>query len=119
MRGENAGGAVGALEKGADAREVSRLIAQHGADRDPTREMRAFLDPFDEFPDVGARRAACGPRAGVEPGRVQSFPELRSQGAAHGAGILAGALQAAENTAAVIAIQTHELEHGLGCNSLV
>ena len=58
MRRENPRGAVGALEKGADAREVKRLVAQHGADGDAAREMRALLHPFDELADVGARRAA-------------------------------------------------------------
>ncbi len=79
MRGENARGAVGALEKGADAGEVKGFIAHHGADGDAAREVRALLDPFDELPDVGARRAARRLRAGIEPGGVQGFPELRGQ----------------------------------------
>ncbi len=59
MRGQDAGGAVGALEEGADAGEVEGLVAQHGADGDAASQMRALLDPFDELADVGAVAAAA------------------------------------------------------------
>jgi hypothetical protein len=58
MRREDARGAVGALEEGADAREVKGLVAQHGADGDAAGEVRALLDPLDELADVGRGRAA-------------------------------------------------------------
>ena len=55
VRGENAGGAVGALQEGTDASEMKGLIAHHGADGDPAREVRALLHPLHELTDVGAR----------------------------------------------------------------
>ena len=113
MRGENARGAVGALEEGADAGEVKGFVAQHGADGDAASEVRAFLDPFDEM-----RRCRCAASCAATMERASSQVEFRvSQSseverAAHGAGVLARGAQAAEDAAGVVAVEAHELEHG-------
>ena len=60
---EQARRVVGALEEGADAQEVQRLVHQHRADGDAAALVRAELDPFEEVARVafeGAVRAAGG-----------------------------------------------------------
>ncbi len=115
MRGENAGGAVGALEKGADAREVKGFVAHHGADGDAAGEVGALLDPLDELPDVGARRAARGDASAASSQvefRVSQSSEVSEPRTARA--FSRATRQAAEDAAAVVAIQAHEFEHGVG-----
>ena len=52
---EQARRVVGALEEGADAQEVERLVLQHRADGDAARQVRAELDPFEELRPGRAR----------------------------------------------------------------
>jgi hypothetical protein len=59
---EQARGVVGALEEGADAQEVQRLVLQHGAHGDAAAQVRAELDPLEQRRRValeGVARA-CG-----------------------------------------------------------
>ena len=45
---EDARGVVGALEEGAEAREIERLAAHDGAVGDAAEEVRALLHPVEE-----------------------------------------------------------------------
>ncbi len=119
MGREDARGAVGAFEECADAGEVKGFVAQHGADGDAAGEVGTFFDPLDELSDVGAGAAARYQGAGLEPRRVERFPEFGGQGAAHGAGVFARGAQAAENAAAVVTVEADKLEHGARFHVLV
>ena len=105
------GRVVGALQKGAQAQEVEGLVLQHGAQRDPARQVRTELHPVEELGRVTLELAVTQHAAGFQPGLVLCFPGLGGERAAHRAGVLAGRTQAGDDGRRVFLVLHHELHH--------
>ena len=67
---QDARGVVGALEEGAQAREVERLAAHDGAVGDAAKQMRAVLHPVEELGGAGAGDAMARDGAHLQPGGI-------------------------------------------------
>ncbi|MDT4850785.1 hypothetical protein FQZ97_849440 [compost metagenome] len=108
---KQARGVVGPLQKGTHAVEVERLILQHGPDGDTAREVRAELDPLEEFAGVALEVLALEHAAEFQPGLVLRFPQLGGERATHGAGVFTRGLQAGGDARRVGLVAHHEVEH--------
>ena len=105
---ENACGAVGAFQIRSEPREMPGFVTQHRALDHAAREMRSMLDPFEEVADLGFGRRTHAGDTHIQPGRVDRFPDLRGQRAAHGSGVLACGAYAAIDALRVVAIEHQE-----------
>ena len=112
-------GVVCPLQKRAQSHEIQRLVHQHGADGDATRQVRAELDPFKELRRVGLKIALLDHAFDFQPGLVLCFPHLGGEGATHSTGVLAGRTQARQDAGRVFLVLDHELHHLLGTDHVV
>ena len=111
---EDAGGVVGALEEGAELREVEGIVAQHGVRVGAVEQQRAVLHPLEQ-PQVALADAPGGlERAQLEPGVVERLPHVGGQRGAHGAGVAARGLEARQHARRVVGIAHQEIDHALG-----
>ncbi|MNS52925.1 hypothetical protein D3C72_856640 [compost metagenome] len=108
---QHAGGVVRAFQMHADAQEVQRLVFEHGADGDATRQVRAELHPFEEFAGVAFQQAGMQVLEQFQPGGVVGFPDFGRQAAAHGARVLAGGAHAGIDRRGIFRVAHHVLQH--------
>ncbi len=112
-------GVVSALQEGADAHEVQRLVLQHGADLHPARQMRAELDPLEQVTRILLESPLFQHPVEFQPGLVGGLPDLGGQRTAHGTGVFTGCAQARQDARRVGLVAHHELHDLAGIDGAV
>ena len=95
------------------------LVAQHGAQRDAARQVRAVLDPFEKLAGVVFQHIGLQHFLHVEPGLVLGFPDLGGQRATYGAGVFARFGQARNHRRRIGRIAHHEVDDFTGAEDVV
>ncbi len=110
---EDARGVVGALEEGAEAREVEGLAAHDGAVGDAAVEVAAVLHPVEELRRPGAGEVRLAHPLHLDPGGVERLPHLGGDLPAHRVRVLARQLQAAVDGGGVLRVEREEIHQRL------
>ncbi len=110
-RFQQPGRVVRALDERTDTIEIQGFVAQQSAGRDAARQVRPILHPLEKLATRGFQHARVE-RQRIEVGRIERFPHVRGDRAAHRAGVLSCCPQVLQNAAGMVAIEREEIK---GC----